>query len=405
MSLNLDVLTYILWFLPATSHWPNYHILNMMHTCRALYDAGLPVILNRIDIRLPDDPDDNGGHQFASFYRFISCDKPRRCRLIRSINLTLSKHDGWTMSRLLKTNTALDRFASILACCGNLQTLALPDSEAWMQHNAVLKTLNALTNLRELRLFLIANEDHKNKTRQFLSKLQSPKLQRIILLRHHRFFGETGYPLVIARKSRMTLEFLQFPPCRLRPITSGVYPILKTLILESFWVKTAHIDTLTSKLVRCLPNLEHLLLGTFHQDHDQGQYRVGPTGDVSPYMELVHLNNQEEQYRARMWPRLDTLGGNVYALDLLAVVCPVFHLKLRGKLQIPKEMVMWKEILDDCRPSAIQVEIEPGHEGFDIDQVRTLIPEDAHISHLVVEINLPFEETDLDKLIVRAKHR
>ncbi|KAI0073815.1 hypothetical protein K474DRAFT_1666169 [Panus rudis PR-1116 ss-1] len=353
-----------------------------------MYHAGLVVLLAHINIGLPYDPGDNGGPRLAWFFRFMVHDKPRKCQLIRSFRLELLKHDGYTMQRLLEGNI-VDQVASILACCSNLQALALPDCEAWMQCDAIPRALNALTNLHELKFLL--TEGPKNKTIQFLSDLELPKLERLFLLRHHRFYvDDLGCPLVIAHQCRTTLRVLQFPPCELQLVDS-VYPMLKTFILEFMHINTAHISTITSNLVQSLPNLEHLLLGTLTQGRGHGRYNAEPAGSVTPRMGFIHQNNRKEQYKLRMWPRLDILGGNVYALYLFAIACPVRYLQLQGELLVPQEMVMLREILDCCRPSSLKVDIELGQEGFKVHHLQMLIPEECArgISQLVVDFNFP----------------
>ncbi|KAI0791322.1 hypothetical protein C8Q75DRAFT_757708 [Abortiporus biennis] len=277
LSLNLDVLIYLITFIPSDD------LLRLSYVCRLTYTISSPQLLRFVTLR--------GVEKVITLWRCVSAHTPNRGSFIRSLHISnvfpygsdinvASRGTNWCRALicLLQNTQNLYDFSIF-----DLKELRIPDQI----REEISRQLSTLRSLQILQL-----DNHKKSLPCFITNMLSRPQEMILRC--------TDY------KGNVSLE-LPFPSSRLRKLTLSGYslfdlsPDFQCQALEE--LRCTRCTLYFPCLVQAFPNLRTLLLsGT-----NDFRRKPGP------------LNcHAIKNYGNRRWHSLDHLIANIWSADNVA---------------------------------------------------------------------------------------
>ncbi|KAK7682600.1 hypothetical protein QCA50_014400 [Cerrena zonata] len=198
--LNYDILIYSMLFLTDSIQ---YDLLPMMQTCRVLYQAGIPLLVRRVELDLDRCLDSNNPSQLQvldSFSLFICTDPTRRSLHVRELYISIKRRQNID-------SQSIRAFAQVLKQFHNLIALRIFDAEYWLGLDSSLE--DAVSTLPNLRAIDVSSPKHDSEinmtvTARVLNRLTAP----VRLLNLHCPSPSAQDLFGILRNLAPTLEYL-----------------------------------------------------------------------------------------------------------------------------------------------------------------------------------------------------
>ncbi|KAI0345025.1 hypothetical protein BDW22DRAFT_988627 [Trametopsis cervina] len=293
-------------------------LLQMMYTCRDLYEAGVPLLL-ALPIRIKHP-------QLRSFCRYIMADTAR-CRHFRNLALFAQRFSSNGTTKMSMQREALLQLARHAL---NLEKLEIKGRFLRLDPRYV-EAYGSFKNLRHLRIWgyspkLIA---------RFLSSLKCSL--RAVYVHYSDTSGRFSSVLASCDEDLETLHIFNCTlPNMLEPV--AMFPNLTKLRLENITSGNGPF------LMKSFPNLRHLSCVNC----------TDLSGNVSSnfvFSELAKIRRAsiEEQLRSKCgWRSLSSVAGPVLWLYGLGIMCPV------GKLSLKFQHWIQPDMHNACHPDVVE---------------------------------------------------
>ncbi|KAI0345021.1 hypothetical protein BDW22DRAFT_988426 [Trametopsis cervina] len=308
-QLNLDVLFEVMRQIEQSGT-----LLQMMYTCRTLYEGGVPLLLaSHITIDVGTDLE-----RFRSFCRYVMEDVSR-CRHMRA--LTINRSDPVRCWMTTGKWTAFEKEA-LLALAYNVSDLENLDIAypSFFVDYRCSEAFQSLSNLKQLRI-----RNYCTISEQFLSLLKSP-------LRHLDvgFLGREDF-IAIIRPHKEFLETLRVscckPPDIQEPLT--VFSNVTSLHLTDAMVR----NTDGPFLMQSFPSLREL-----NVNNDTLTQSEQSPSEFRNLTDIRHASIAEQQRSGCGWPALEKLAGDIFWVYCLGATCPVRELRFENQLRTKVDM-------------------------------------------------------------------
>ncbi len=347
MSLNLDVLISIMsvFARPETKA-----LISMMHTCRALYSAGVPCLL-QWDVTLWRD------EQLESFYRFIFSGKEPRFHYLRNLGVYLHK---------LRSPKLL---AEILQHASRLEELSLQDCQVLDEDPQIARAIASLPNIKQL----VLRGSKKTDTALYMFGQMQPSLVKLSLAPP---YGSYLYEDDIRMLS--SIGSLQELNIRNPKFTSAglKFPQLRALELSD-----CRNAPLVKPLVLSFPNLRVLKVSIQWMHWDQM---------LNPIATERHREKNKQAQLSHSWKDLDFVLGSDRDLYLMALTCKIHCLEVTSVKSggAPK----LSAVLADSRPTDLRLTMDT--ETFGIECLKEILGQGLEqLTHLSLSITLQINDT------------
>lgn len=333
-----------------------------MMTCKSLYRAGLPLLLEDVKLSEPGDLDEDIPDMF-SFCSCIMVDPTLRGPMVRTLIII-------TPESFRRYRGIIGTFSKVLRELKNVKELTIGSFGGWLLlDRSMMTSLLTLRNINSLSLGTARPDRSEiDQTIQTLEAMHSPiKTFNFQRSSNHNFFK-------ILRNFSSTLESLSLLGVNLDR-EDVIYSQLKSLTLRGYDADMISVET----LVACVPNLQSLLLGQV----------FGPY-NPSPLQNSFRDRNISSQL-GNSWSHLDLVDSHdVKGHYTLGLQCPVRHVCTRKNLHFSHDLSMWKVVIQDTQPSAITVGLEFGDSTLNLDVIPTLISDNlrSNITHLTLEVDV-----------------
>ncbi|KAI0768463.1 hypothetical protein BD413DRAFT_614345 [Trametes elegans] len=273
----------------------------LMRTCWTLYHAGARYILDGgVNIG-----DNFVGSLMPSLSMFLVAEDGQRLQYLRCL-------------RIGRISQPLDPdFVSLLARASHLEYIIILHAENLLTSNPTFGHMisQELLSLRRLNLNRAGE-----KTVEVLRQMRAPLVSLVISFVDIREFSSNSqgqeqqpwYPAVFCAKLATSLQTLRITPEILDEPFGGsmTYPKLHNLLL---------LDNapLTRSYIQACPSLRDLGVLTMRQPWDAEDEQNFPEPAA------IRRRNMEDQVSLGTWPGLEEFSGNVAALYLFGLTCPV----------------------------------------------------------------------------------
>lgn len=368
-ALDLDVLGLV-----SDSLLDTATILSFSLVSRALHPVAVKRLLSMKPIILKDE------HSVRAFHAFIFADPEPRLPFVRALNIDIPKLPGGTRREVASC------VLEILERVTHLESLVLPFPR-WtflcLNDTRILQAIMRLSTLRELGLLEGCQE--MSEIVQSTCSASSLRVLRVSL--DTLPTSGDGFGLKMAEIDAFlhhlipTLKVLDIRETTLVLDAKGAeYPALRSLVacIEEGIIRT---DILVSKF----PALD-------------GTLGVGSVYGALQSDELeqrrIRASNQDSQ-KKRRWKHLDCVMGDVLALFVLGLTCPVRYLMVHGFCGHQRsEMV---DILRATPPTHLKLSTILYH-GGDVFQdlfPSEVIPRLTHLTWVLEYANPPVDDDEL----------
>ncbi|KAI0352432.1 hypothetical protein OH77DRAFT_1497914 [Trametes cingulata] len=340
-ALNMDVLRNVLALADGRT------IARLMQLSRELYHEG-PKHLLKLPVRLKRES------SIASFIAFMSAEDGRRFRFLNNFHITtglLSQAEA----------AAFEEFVLRFASHMKITHLNIERAEEFFESSPGLSSaLSLLTEVKYLRVAEIGQRSNIF-LQQLRSQLVSANLTMIPRpIRHDEDDEDSDEddddddssirnPILQLRNSQETLTSLTVThgdtDCDIGELFKECYPNVKYLILY------ANELPYTMHYARAFPNVEMLTM----QCAERELAELG--NKVDEYVDQRHVN-KIEQIAEGSWKSLKAVYGTLIDHFLLAALCPVERLHIKGPFMDTR---MFRSVLLTTTPAYVDFD------GFDLD--------------------------------------
>ncbi|KAF7791431.1 hypothetical protein EIP86_002447 [Pleurotus ostreatoroseus] len=292
-------------------------LLYMMHTCRALYAAGAPYLLQSPVVL-------RSRARILSFCRYILIE-PSRFDLLRSLEIRAPGR--------FETGPKADLFLAMLTHAKRLEELKILDTEILMSHERIASSLAALTSLRSI-IFPALNEAACKVLHYSRSSLEKVEIS---------FWSDEtlcpGDPVPLLSRFAHSL-------CELRVTYAEFlchdiqYPKVDTLFVDDCRF------ALAQPIVACFPNVRDLSLWTGQEDEDLEEEEIEE-----------HRQANIQAQKIVRWNCIQHLRGDIRSLYLLGLVCQVEHLDVHSAFLTASRADQLSSLLSEGQPFALSIRI------------------------------------------------
>ncbi|KAI0070634.1 hypothetical protein K474DRAFT_1702046 [Panus rudis PR-1116 ss-1] len=358
MALNLDEIYNIMSYLPGTD------IVNVMCTCREVYELGLPILLGSpIVLR---------NQKIYQFLRFFCKDSLRYGAMIRDVTLVdISSSDD-------EGSVLCSHLSSFLQHSPNLHSFKVDDMDMDM---SIIPTLmqTLLTSPADRRALRVVGFSVRRFNPSFLVDMASKSsswdslvdLQLEWLVAVGNYDWVTSIEQLAPNLVSLTITTLPFA------IMSKAFPRLRTLYITSRKLYHESIFS-TSKMVQLFPRLQNLWF----------QRILVPWSDVHA-LRAVRENNMRDALTTgndhRAWSQLENLRIGWDTLYAMGTRRPVRRLDL-GFLISSTFRWFRAEVVTECQPKALKVDIPLQRQT--IDRLRTILRNSPQLQHLEYSVSM-----------------
>ncbi|KAI9061474.1 hypothetical protein FKP32DRAFT_1678107 [Trametes sanguinea] len=358
VTLNSDVLMHIMSWLPPSS------LTALMATCRFFSEFALQPLCayTRKPLRTL--------RQFRSFYAFLRVGSSSpRTPLIRELRIVAiawgrrpweEDEECGVVSDAENTRRASDTILSILPLCQNLRRLYLDHQFDRSDLQSVTQALVVMNSLEELSL-----RNVEMVTEQDFRILARPHLRTLQIEASHDLFTVPNVLEIIYGLSDTLSELDLRSVHQWTTTPRHAFPHVRRLTIG--YPKDGRFDALASTF----PSLKHLTLNKWDQTttdiHDQL---------LTHALRLREFHRQHWRSHPEQWPALVSLSGaedDPYTMYALAIPqhVPCVSLPYCLRMEEPRLLPIYRSILDDTRPSCVELRIQlPGealaYKQFDI---------------------------------------
>lgn len=375
MRLNYDILLFVMWHLlpslaleehrSAVDNWPAHDIWALMHTCRALYHHGIPILL-AFPCRF-----DACDWRFHFFTKFL-LSQPRSFDNLYTLDLRSTKPGYHPVPATKKDLASL---CDVLSRASNLKTLRLSLFEDWLEldEDSLSSAMSRLTKLESLSLIGVGNA---KRTTGVLQAMVSPL--SYIRLSFDRYILDTAnFPLSALSNFKDTLLEVKLDLSLASQLPAEIqFPNVRKLHVHEYW----HGDLQT--LYRCFPKAEEIVFG--------------PT---VPCAETISDEDTEQKRRhwqdtpREMWENLDTIVCGYRPLFVSKPLSKVRLWQISDWVSVLSfRPFCFHAVLKDIQPSHIRLRYSPQPERniyINPNTLENIFPLDSqYITHLDLTVNL-----------------
>lgn len=324
MRINFDVLLVIL---SQFGSGNRQDIGRMMRTCRTLYRAGIPYILEG-EVKIDNFP------KFIPFCYFMARTDPLRYCYLRTL-----KVDCWGDIPPLDNE---DLFATFFRKAKLLKDLTIYGADMLFKDERVPCAISALTNLRSLSVHDYMLEPYE----KMITSIQSP------LVKLHAVGNDSSEfqdPFHLYQHLAKTLESLRVEHVYFE---SAAYLDVQFLKVTSLRIEEGSAECGIGDLYDAFPNLRELtvFLGNTISDPEE----------IEIIDEDRAKNLNEQEAGVPIWETLDRVTGEVLSIYELAIQSKIRWLTLEETniRETSRGERFIRAILTDSQPSALTFEID-----------------------------------------------